>query len=180
MGISLSMFVPSRRTQLFIFITMMTALVTHASLASAQDEITLTVTFVGGGDAIDFGRLRNLESDGAPTTETATRQVRLAIRPSTGNVKPYLVTQILETEPTNEMGNSVSSSSILYRVEQEAGAGTVRVPDQTPMVAGEEEIYQSGPQGGDSDLLITYDLIASSEQEAGSYNGTLDYRVSTI
>lgn len=149
--------------------------------ANAQtDEITLTVTFVGGGNSLDFGRLRNLESDGTPTTESATRQVRLLIQPASGNTKPYLVTQILSQDPTQENGIPLAANSILYRVEEEIGSGIVRVPEQTPLLFGEEEIYRSASTGDESQLLIVYDLISDPEQEAGSYSGLLDYRVSMI
>ena len=153
----------------------------HPVLARAQNEITLTVSFVGGGDTLDFGRLRNLEKDGTPAAESATRQVRLNIQPVGGSTKPYIVTQILQQDPTNQTGGSAASTdSILYRVQEETGSGTVRVPSQTPLAAGEEEIYRSNPSGGESQLLITYDLGTSPDQEAGSYTGAIMYRVSTL
>lgn len=148
--------------------------------AWAQEEVTLTVTFVGGGSSVDFGRLRNLAEDGRPLHESSTRQVRLAIQPAGGNTRPYLVTQTLASELTQETGGTASPQVILFRVEQESGSGEIRVPDQTPLSVGEEEIYRSSPSGGNAELLITYDLTASPDQEAGSYNGFLDYRVSLI
>lgn len=145
-----------------------------------QDEITLEVNFVSGENSLDFGRLRNLETDGTPTTDTATRQVRLVIQPVVGNQQPYVVSQILDTAPTNEQGTSVSPNSIVYRVQEEEGSGTVRIPEQTPLGIGEQEIYRSGATGGNAQLLITYDLVASPDQEAGSYNENMVYRVSAI
>lgn len=148
--------------------------------AFGQDEITLQVNFVGGGDSIDFGRMRNLEQDGRPITESATRQVRLSIQPVAGNTKPYTVTQIVTQEPTQQDGASIKDQSIFFRVEQETGTGNIRVPEQTPLVFGEQEIFRSEPTGGPTQLLITYDLSTQPDQQAGSYSGTLDYRVSTI
>lgn len=151
------------------------------SEAHAQNEdVTLTVDFIGGGTSLDFGRLRNLDNDGAPTQESSTRQVRLTIQPSQGSTRPYVVTQILTLEPTQERGTSITRDSIVFRVEEEQGTGTLRTPEQTPLVGGEEEIYRSASTGGDSQLLITYDLVSSPEQEAGSYAGIIDYRVSLI
>lgn len=152
-----------------------------ASRVDAQNEdVTLTVSFEGGGTSLDFGRLRNLDNEGAPTRESSTRQVRLTIQPSQGSTRPYVVTQILSSDLVQERGASVSSDSVLFRVEQEQGTGTVRIPEQTPLAVGEQEIYRSAPTGGNSQLLITYDLASSPEQEAGSYTGTIDYRVSLI
>ena len=155
-------------------------LLSHSFPVQAQDEITLTVSFVGGGEGLDFGRLKNLETDGTPAAESATRQMRLNIQPVGGSTKPYIVTQVLQQAPTNQTGGTVSSDSILYRVQEETGSGTVRVPGQTPLAPGEEEIYRSNPNGGESQLLITYDLGTSTDQEAGSYAGTIMYRVSTV
>ena len=155
-------------------------LASFPSFARAQDEITLSVSFLGSGDSLDFGRLRNLANDGSPTTESSTRQVRITIQPVGGSTKPYLVSQVLEEPPINQVGTSVSSDSVLYRVQEEVGSVVVRVPSQTPLTSGEEEIYRSGPNGGEAQLLITYDLQTSPGQEAGSYNGSLLYRVSTL
>ena len=149
-------------------------------IGRGQDEITLEVNLVDGGSSIDFGRLRNLGTDGNPVNENAIRRVRLIIKPALGNVKPYIVTQILDTELSNQAGSSVSSGSMTYRVEEESGTGTVRVPEQTPLTAGEQEIYQSNPEGGNAQLLLTYDLTTSQEQQAGSYRGSITYRVSTL
>ncbi len=147
----------------------------------AQDEITLTVAFVGGGNSLDFGRLRNLRDDGTPATESATRQVRLAITPVVGNARPYVVTQVLTSELTQETGVSANPEGILYRVEQESGtAGEIRITSETLLSVGEQEIFRSAPTGGASQLLITYDLNATPEQEAGAYNGIMDYRVSLV
>ena len=148
--------------------------------AFGQDEITLQINFVGGGDSLSFARLHNLEKDGTPSSESATRQARLLIQPAEGNTRPYVVTQILTSELVQEDGVPVKENSIFFQVEQEVGSGTIRVPDQTPLVPGEQEIFRSGPNGGETQLLITYDLTAQPDQQAGSYNGTLDYRVSTI
>ena len=149
-------------------------------LGKAQDEITLQVNFVGGGSSLDFGRLRNLQSDGTPAAESSTRQVRLVMQPAQGNTRPYIVTQIVDNEPANEAGKTTSPRSVVYRVEEETGSGTVKVTSETPLVAGEQEIYQSSPQGGNSQLLVTYDLVTTPEQEAGSYTGLITYRVSTL
>ena len=149
-------------------------------LGRAQDEITLQVNYVGGGSSLDFGRLRNLQTDGSPAAESSTRRVRLVVEPVQGNTRPYVVTQILDQEPTNEAGKATSPRSIVYRVEEETGSGTVKVTSETPLAAGEQEIYQSHPQGGNSQLLITYDLVTSPDQEAGSYAGSVTYRVSTL
>ena len=149
------------------------------SLAQAQsEEISLTVNFVGGGGSLDFGRLRNLDENGTTTAESSTRQVRLVIQPTQGNVRPYIVTQILSSEFTQEAGGAAPANSVLFRVEEESGSGEVRVPDQVPLTVGEQEIYRSSPTGGSSQLLITYDLTASPDQQAGTYNGIIDYRVS--
>ena len=155
-------------------------LLSHSFPVQAQDDIMLTVSFVGGGDGLDFGRLRNLENDGSPARESAMRQARLNIQPVGGSTKPYIVTQILQQAPTSQAGGTAFSDSILYRVQEETGSGTVRVPSQIPLSPGEEEIYRSNPNGGESQLLITYDIETSSDQEAGSYAGTLMYRVSTV
>lgn len=152
---------------------------THFALAQSED-ITLTASFVGGGNSLDFGRLRNLQEDGSPAAESSTRQVRLAIQPATGVVRPYLVTQILSSEVTQESGGAAPTDSILFRVEEESGSGDIRVPNETPLTVGEQELYRSAPAGGASQLLITYDLTASPDQEAGSYHGVIDYRVSLI
>ena len=149
-------------------------------LGRAQDEITLQVSYVGGRSSLDFGRLRNLQTDGTPAAESSTRQVRLVMEPVQGNTRPYIVTQIVDQEPSSEAGKAASSRSIVYRVEEETGTGTVKVTSETPLVAGEQEIYQSNPQGGNSQLLITYDLVTTPDQEAGSYTGSITYRVSTL
>ncbi len=148
--------------------------------AWAADEINLQVTFIEGGDSLDFGRLRNLETDGTPTTEAATRQVRLNIDPVGGSLKSYIVTQIVQETPANQVGTPVPLDTVLYRVQEEVGSGVVRVPNQTPLVSGEEEIYRSSPTGGSSQLLVIYDLAASPQQEAGSYSGSIAYRVSAV
>ena len=146
----------------------------------AQDEITLTITFVGGGNSLDFGRLRNLREDGTPTTESATRQVRLTIQPAQGTSRPYIVTQVVTSELTQETGARANPEGILYRVEEESGGGEIRITNETLLSVGEQEIYRSAPTGGNSQLLVTYDLTATPEQEAGSYNGVIDYRVSLV
>lgn len=158
---------------------MTTFTILNIPLIHAQNEdVTLTVSFEGGGTSLDFGRLKNLDSDGAPTQESSTRQVKLTIQPTQGNTRPYIVSQILSIEPVQEKGTAVSNDSILFRVEEQEGTGTVRVIEQTPLRVGEQEIYRSGATGGNSQLLITYDLTSLPEQEAGSYTGTIDYRVS--
>ena len=151
-----------------------------SKVGGQTEDVTLTVTFVGGGSSLDFGRLRNLEEDGKPTSESATRQLRLLIQPAQGNNRPYIVTQVFIQEPSHERGGRVSPNSILYRVDEETGTGTIRVPSETPFGSGEQEIYRSAPTGGQSQLLVTFDLMASAEQEAGSYEGTIEYRVSLI
>ena len=176
MVISTSTYALSKKVGFFFLILLLSG----ANPGRAQDEITLTVTTVGGGDTIDFGRLRNLQSDGTPTQESSTRQVRLNIDPVGGSTKPYIVTQVLQQAPADPMGMAASADSILYRVQEETGSGTVRIPSQTPLVAGEEEIYRSSPTGGSSQLLITYDFGTSPDQEAGSYTGSILYRVSTL
>lgn len=147
---------------------------------SQGDEISLQVNFIEGGDSLDFGRLRNLDADGTPTSEAATRQVRINVDPVGGSTNAYIVTQIVQETPVNEVGTPVPLETVLYRVQEEVGSGVLRVPNQTPLVSGEEEIYRSASTGGSSQLLITYDLTASPEQEAGSYSGSIAYRVSAI
>ena len=149
-----------------------------AQLGQAQEELALTVAFVGGGNSLDFGRLRNLQEDGTPATESSTRQVRLTIQPVQGNVRPYIVTQVLTSGLTQETGVNADPKGILYRVEEESGAGEIRVTSETHLNVGEQEIYRSAPTGGSAVLLITYDLSATPEQEAGSYQGMMDYRAS--
>ena len=176
-----SIFGMSKGTWAFIFLATLAVLTNSRGVAWAQDEgVTLEVSFVGGGNSLDFGRLRNLQSDGAPTQDSSTRQIRLIVRTATGNKRPYIITQVVNGDLVNEDGTSVTPESVLYRVDEETGSGLVRVPDETPLTAGEQEIYQSGIEGGTSQLLITYDLVTSSEQEAGSYAGSIVYRVSTI
>ena len=174
------MFAPNKRFWAALFL--MSVCIFHFSLkeAAAQDEITLTVTFVGGGSSLDFGHLKNLDNEGGTTTESSTRQIRLLMEPAAGNTKPYVVTQIVDSAPANETGTPTASNSIVYRVEEENGSGTIHVPQETPFVSGEQEIYHSSPQGGNAQLLITYDLVASPEQEAGSYAGSVTFRVSTL
>lgn len=150
-----------------------------ASAALAQD-IALQVEFLSGGNSLDFGRIKNLRSDGSATSEVSTRQVRLTITPDPGNERPYVITQVLEPFPSNEAGNRAPENSVLYRVEEQTGSGIVRIPSQTPLQWGEQEIYRSSPSGGSAVLLVTYDLTSSTEQEAGIYHGNLVYRVSTF
>ena len=102
------------------------------------------------------------------------------MEPVAGNTKPYVVTQIVDSSPANETGTSTSPNSVVYRVEEENGSGTIHVPQETPLALGEQEIYHSSAQGGNTQLLITYDLVALPEQEAGSYTGAVTFRVSTL
>ena len=181
MGTSLLTFERNRIRHCWIFLLLVPMIAggMGTPLAGAQSEdISLTVSFVGGGSSLDFGRLRNLDENGTPTTESSTRQVRLVIQPAGGVVRPYIVTQILSSEITQEAGGAAPTNSVLFRVEEESGSGEVRIPNPTPLTVGEQEIYRSSPTGGSSQLLITYDLTASPDQQAGTYNGIVDYRVS--
>ena len=175
----MSIFGSNKKLKAYLLAAVASTLLFNHSEGLAQ-EISLTVSYVDGGNSLNFGRLRNLEDDGTPKNESSTRQLRLLITPASGNTQPYIVTQILSQDPVQERGTPVVDQSIRYTVQEETGAGTVRVPDETPLVSGEEEIYRSSPSGGTSQLLITFDLTASSEQEAGNYEGIIDYRVSLI
>ncbi len=144
-----------------------------SSNASAE-TIDLQAAVVTGETAIDFGRLQSLESSGEPVSDSEVRQVRLAV--SSDAVQPYVISQMLQDDPSNPNGTVLEPQAIRFSVALEQGQGVVRTGNLEPLRPGMQEIYISSDNEGQTVLLITYDFIVPPGQKAGRYQGQVTYR----
>jgi hypothetical protein len=150
----------------------MVLFISFASLAHA--EFNLTVSTVEGEGTLHFGTLDSLEVDGAPTSISETRQVRLTIDTDLG--QRYTIFQEVQGEAVNGEGDPCALNAFHFFAVAQAGSGIVRVPNRIPLQFGEQELYLSDEVGGPTELLVQYDFLVPSSQEAGHYQTIITYR----
>jgi hypothetical protein len=126
---------------------------------------------------VDFGTVRSLGPQGEPESEVVVRRVRLTIDShSTGR---YQVFQRMNAPWLNPAGKEFPLGAVRFFVSESPARGDVRVPNPTPLVVGDQEIYLSDAAGSDTELVITYSVQVPPGQQAGRYQTSVSYRVVT-
>lgn len=128
---------------------------------------------------VDFGRLKSIQDDGSLATGTEVRQVRIIVQNTTPNQR-FAVWQIVMRDFTNEKGQPLPLSSIRYSVQIENGQGLVRIPNRHTLSSGDEQIFISNPEGGNVQLLLTYEMSIQPRQKSGRYISSVEYRTETL
>ena len=144
---------------------------------TARAEVTLQVTSVQGGAAleVDFGTARSLEPEGEPVTGPLVRQTRLSVSSTSG--RPYRVFQRVNGPWTGPGEIEIPLSAVRFSISETQTGGTNRFPAPASLSLGEQEIFLSDATGSAENLVITYVMQLPPGQRAGSYRTTVSYQV---
>lgn len=142
----------------------------------ARAEVSLTVTSLQGSRDVNFGNTRSLGPEGEPESDTVVRQIRLTITSTSAG--RYQVFQRTNEPWRNLAGEELPMENVRFFVSEASPGSTVRFPNPTPMTVGEQEIFLSAENPGDSEeFLVTYTIQVPPGQQAGDYRTTMSFRV---
>lgn len=153
---------------------LLAALILVCPNAHAEDP-TLQVIVLEGGNSLDFGHLRSLDNEGAPLSEASSRRVRLQVM--NPDRLSFVISQIVNMEPVNQNGTSLSADAIRFRAGLENGAGTLLASQKELLQTGLQEIYESADNDQNMSLVIVYDFLVPPGQKAGQYQSSITYRL---
>ena len=141
-------------------------------------DLALDVSTAEGGTTIDFGPLKSLESDGSMPSGMYQKEVRLVVT-STQN-RRYVLSQIVHSPPVGSRGEFFDLGLMSCYATIRQGDGELRVAHPTPLSTGEQEIFFSSGSGSTAEIILVYRIDMPPGNEAGIYNTSITYKVSTL
>ncbi|MBI4972085.1 MAG: hypothetical protein HZC17_09710 [Candidatus Omnitrophica bacterium] len=148
-----------------------------ASAPAFAQQATIAVEPINGGFDMDFGNVKSLGPDGELKTNIVTGQLRLIITNPSGN--PYKIYQTIYSSWQNESGENLPFDSVQFFITNTKTPGLIKVPTNGYLQSGQQEIFQSDPQGDNEDFLINYTIRIPPEQKAGRYRMNVAFNVVT-
>ncbi len=115
------------------------------------------------GAGLSFGNL-----EGGRPTEMMT--VTIVVQNNTG--ERYAVLEQLSDPLTSEEGRKLPESTMKHAVGL-ASSGSIAIAGGTPVTTSPQVVYQSGVDGEPVELSLGYQLEASSDDPAGTYQSSL-------
>ncbi len=145
------------------------------ALPCDAQEIEMEIVPVDGGRDIDFGSMDSVVPDRGQTIYSKEVQLRIVNRSG----RRFVLSQYFQSPPISDEGRIYEPSLITCRVQLRGGDGEIRAPFSEPVETGEREIFLSG-EDEITELLIVYEIRVPAFQDAGRYNASIAYKVSTL
>ena len=141
-------------------------------------DLALDVSTAEGGTTIDFGTIKSLESNGSLPSGMYQKEVRLVV---TSTLKQrYVLSQIVHTPPVGSRGEMFDLGLMSCYATLRQGEGELRIAHPTPLSTGEQEIFFSSGSGSMAEIILVYRIDMPPGNEAGVYNTSITYKVSTL
>lgn len=141
-------------------------------------DISLDVFTLDGASTIDFGTVKSLESDGSAPKGVYVKEVRLVV--TSAQTRRYVLSQIVHSPPISSWGQLFDLTLMSCYATISQGDGQLRVAHPTPLSTGEQEIFLSSDRGGSAEIILYYRIEMPRGKEAGTYNTSITYKVSTL